>query len=69
MTIDIVKLQKILLKAWDDYALTSARLGKETVSAFIAVDIYRAEMEPAAAPKKSQKPNQDKDVVTGHAQG
>lgn len=56
LTIDILKLQKIIMKAWDDYNLASSRLDKETVGAFLAVDIVRAEMEPIPIPKKP-KPN------------
>lgn len=54
MTIDILKLQKIIVKAFADYDLTSTRFDKETVSAFLAVDIVRAEMEPTPTPKKSE---------------
>lgn len=53
---DIIKLQKIIVKAFLDYDLSSPRLDKEIVSAFLAVDIYRAEMEPIPVPKKAQKP-------------
>lgn len=64
MTIDILKLQKIIMKAWDDYNLTSSRLERETVSAFMAVDIYRAEMEPAPVPKKVQQTQRPKAVLS-----
>lgn len=68
--IDIIKLQRIIVKAFADYGLTSSKLDKETVGAYLAVDIYRAELEPIPAPKKQQKLAQDNpEAVKNHGQG
>ncbi|MFA6071499.1 MAG: hypothetical protein WC810_23220 [Janthinobacterium sp.] len=53
--LDIIKLQKIIVKAFTDYELSSPRLDKEIIGAFLAVDIYRAETEPVPAPRPNTK--------------